>query len=278
MPLHRRYRAALIAVAAICAGPPASGDDPPRPDSEEMRAAADRVVMEVIRDGARERVPLRKAPIYRFNEPDRGYLDGMIWACGREGRPEALLTVSQQERAVGIDWVYELTSLSEAPLTAAGPDWARSWEPGPAELGFAGFPNADRPDGNEARRLRQMKELARGFRAHGFTRSDSSPRPLRHELRLLPQPVLRYADPARGLIDGAIFVLASGGNPEGVLLVEARREGAGEPSWTFGLARISAAELHVDLEGKEVWSVPQNHDFSPRESYWLYLTRKVDGR
>ncbi|MEJ7636557.1 MAG: hypothetical protein WKF75_00845 [Singulisphaera sp.] len=40
---------------------------------------------------------------------------------------------------------------------------------------------------------------------------------------------------------------------------------------------ISAAEVHVDLEGKEVWSVPQNHDFSPRRSYWLYLTRKVDG-
>ncbi|MEJ7636558.1 MAG: hypothetical protein WKF75_00850, partial [Singulisphaera sp.] len=131
-------------------------------------------------------VPLRKAPIYRFNEPDRGYLDGMIWACGREGRPEALLTVSQQERAAGIDWVYELTSLSAAPLTAAGPDWARSWEPGPAELGFAGFPNADRPDGNEARRLRQMKELSRGFRAHGFTRSDSSPRPLRHEFASCP--------------------------------------------------------------------------------------------
>ncbi len=44
------------------------------------------------------------------------------------------------------------------------------------------------------------------------------------------------------------------------------------------LARMTAAEVHVDLGGKEVWSAPQNHDFSPRESDWLYLTRKVVGR
>jgi hypothetical protein len=54
------------------------------------------------------------------------------------------------------------------------------------------------------------------------------------------------------LVDGAIFLLAYGRNPEFVRLIEARREDKGQPAWFYGLARMSAARLRVKLDDREV--------------------------
>ena len=83
-----------------------------------------------------------------------------------------------------------------------------------------------------------MKELARQIKAHENSRPGKKAAVERYELRVLPQPVHRYADAKSGLIDGGMFLIAYGLNPELVLLVEARREGSSEPAWQCGFARI----------------------------------------
>ena len=77
--------------------------------------------------------------------------------------------------------------------------------------------------------LRVFRPLAAGSRGADY------------ELRLLAQPVLRCSDPKSGLIDGTLFLLVYGTNPEVVLLIEASKEGASEPTWSYVLARMGRA-------------------------------------
>ena len=77
----------------------------------------------------------------------------------------------------------------------------------------------------------------RRFKAHEIYTPWRSTVSVRHDLRLLPQPILRYKDPGAGILDGAIFLLAHEGNPEIIVVIEARREGSAEPVWTPWIPR-----------------------------------------
>jgi hypothetical protein len=120
-----------------------------------------------------------------------------------------------------------------------------------------------------------MKEQARRFRAFEYFAPGKQAAIERYELRLLPQPVSRHADPGSGLIDGTIFFLAYGTNPEVALLIEASRDGTSPPAWTYGLVRMGRAELHVTLDEGEVWKQPSISVPSIHDSY-AGFTRRID--
>src|SRR5262249_8888683 len=126
------------------------------------------------------------------------------------------------------------------------------------------------------KRLLQMKEIVRQIRAHEFFKPTDQSEPRRYELRALPVPVHRYSDEAAGLIDGGMFLISYGVNPELVLLVEASRRGASEPTWSYGFGRISIAEVHVEFRGKEIWSHPGGFSTGPHDTYWLFF-RPAEG-
>ena len=103
----------------------------------------------------------------------------------------------------------------------------------------------------------QRPHPARRFRAYEFFEPKPGDRPERYELRLLPQPVVRYEDPASGVIDGGLFFLVYGQNPEIALMIEAGREKEAKPSWSFALAPIAASRLRVSLDDREVADIPK---------------------
>jgi hypothetical protein len=111
-----------------------------------------------------------------------------------------------------------------------------------------------------------MRSLARRFQAHQFWDPDNS----RFELRLLAQPLHRYEDPDRGLVEGGLFILANNTNPEVVLLLEAARHDSGAAAWQYALARLGHAEMHVSLDDVEVWSVPRVDALPADSPYWLF--------
>ena len=123
-----------------------------------------------------------------------------------------------------------------------------------------------------------MKALARRFKAYEYFAPTKKAAIERYELRLLPQPVLRFEDQKAGLVDGAIFFLAYGTNPEVALLIQADREGDAEPAWTYGLARMGRAELHVNLDDSEAWTQKSVPNPSIHEPYTGYNRRNVPER
>jgi hypothetical protein len=267
----------LFALFVAGSEPAARGDEPPGENDpaarlQSMRSIADQVTIDSVDSAEGRRREERMAePVYRFNDPARVFSDGTVWAWGRSGRPVALLTLASGRGPQGGPyWLGELTSLAPVPLASAVPG-SGFWAPSGAGVEPRTFPQAPPPADTEAKRLRQMKELARRFRAFEFFTARTSPTNERYELRLLPQPIHRYADPDSGLIDGTMFFITYGTNPEIVLLVEARRNRGAEPSWSYGLARIAGAELHVEFDEKEIWTRSKELQPGARDPYWIFV-------
>lgn len=219
--------------------------------------------------GRDETVPHIAKPLLVFGDSARSNADGTLWGFGQTGRPLVLLetyrnTQSKENR------VNAITLTSSQRVVLKSPD-RQTWQPQQTQAEFRPLTGAAAPDAREAGRLRQMREQARRFAAHEFWDPDNS----RFELRLLAQPVHRYGDAKSGLLDGAIFVLANGTNPEVVLLIEATAEATGSPArWQYALARLGSAEMHVSLDGAEAWKQDRTPGIvgKPTDPYWIFIT------
>jgi hypothetical protein len=112
-----------------------------------------------------------------------------------------------------------------------------------------------------------MKLLAQNFTAHEVY----NPNNTRYDLRRLDRPLHSYRDDDAGIVDGGLFTFANGTNPEILLFIEARQpKGHGaKPVWQFGVGRSAAAELHLEYQGKEVYSAPRGYVVGGRnKAFW----------
>lgn len=220
-----------------------------------------------LADGDDE-VELFDRPLLTFGDTARANKNGTLWAFGKSGRPLAVLELYQ-----GVEpnarWVHAVT-LTNAKLVKMKTPAGVTWSPETSQIEPAAFAGVAAPEAREPARLRQMKDLARRFTAHEFWNPDNS----RFELRLLVAPVLRYRDAAAQIQDGSVFVLAHGTNPEVVLLIEAIGKSVEESRWHYSLARMGSAEMHVELDGKEVWTVGRTPGVvgQSADPYWLFFS------
>jgi hypothetical protein len=223
-------------------------------------------LMEMQRGRGEGAVQLVDRPLLTYGDSARVNKNGTLWAFGASGRPAAIVELYQD---TGTRWVHAVTLTGASAVTMKTPV-AAAWTPAETQIAPAPIPEADAPLDRELRRTRQLKELARRFTAHEFWDPDNS----RFELRLLEQPVLRYKDAEAGIQDGAVFVLAHGTNPEVIVLIEAMGKTVDAARWHYSLARLGSAELHVELDGKEVWKQGRTPGIvgRPVDPYWLFVT------
>ena len=216
--------------------------------------------------GRAEPIDMLPNPLLTYGDAARNNEAGTLWARGKSGRPVAFLELY---RNVGNDqpWVHALTLTSPELVQLKAPTGQR-WTPKKSHFALKDIPDSPDVGGHPAVRLRQMKDISRRFEAHEFWDPNNS----RFEMRLLVQPVHRYHDEPAKLIDGAIFVLAHGTNPE--VLVQLEAHAAEPPRWKYSLVRLGSAEMHVLLDGKEVWTESRTPGVlgQPVDPYWLFLT------
>jgi hypothetical protein len=220
----------------------------------------------VVTDKNEQRYDLVENPLIASNDPARGEW-GSLWAFGKQGRPVAILELykntGREER-----WVQVLTLTADKPVQCRLPTGS-TWAPQQAQVELKAVPDARQPAERTSLRDRQAKLLARRFDAHEFWDPNNS----RFELRLLETPLHTYRDEKSGLLDGAIFGFVHGTNVEVLLLLEARAEGQQPAHWMYGLARVGSAEMHVNLDGKEVWKLARTPGVIGRASdpYWISI-------
>src|SRR5262249_52453190 len=96
------------------------------------------------------------------------------------------------------------------------------------------------------------------------------------ELRLLPQPLIRYQPKDGPVIDGALFtfVWTRGTDPELVLLLECRKTSAGR-GWFYASVRFSNRALWLKHHDIEVWRGPV-HQEPAGESGLLYTMHGLE--
>jgi hypothetical protein len=217
-------------------------------------------------------------PVLRFGAPIFGNHHGTLWVWGQRGRPVAVLEMCQQMND-GL-WHQACHATTDLPVKLTMSD-GQTWTPKASNLKFQPLPGAPVPADTPAARLRQMKTFVQRFSAHQlwtWELGDGS----RHELRMLPTPVHRYEDREQHLIDGALFIVAQGTNPEATLFLEAvQPDESAKPIWQFGVGQTSLAENVVFYENKEIHhGRAANHAEAAvgTSSYWRSFAKVKDDK
>src|SRR5262245_30649167 len=209
--------------------------------------------------------------LFRSQDATRNEFDGTIWGYGKTGRPAALLTLILQATGNGTHkWLYELNSLSSRPVEARIPGFPIPWSTRQSGLEMKDIPKAPLAAANDAGRIRQFRELSSRFTGFEMLEKGANGPLERFELRLLPRPIHRYSDPEKGLIDGAIFLMSHSTNPEIIMVLELVRDGE-KSVWKSGFARCAFAEVHVELDGRDVWTQPHIQVTTASEPYSMFV-------
>ena len=246
-------------------------DNAPKPDggNEEKAARMEHMIQAaksydiVLAADVPKKLALTEEPLLRFDDPVTGVVDGTVFVWMLDGRPAVAASV--WIRKTGHEF-HEFQSLAAGALTASNQGLAK-WAPAQAGIERKPAPNAPPPAATAAGRLNQMRAFAREYAA-----TVSASEKDRQELRLLPQPVCRYGRPDGAVVDGALFAICKGTNPEVLLLVEAVTNG-NELEWHYAFARMTSRACEVRRDEKVIWTAPRVYRESPTDPYFNVVQR-----
>jgi|SRR5579863_2627049 len=277
------FRSALFALIQICATAlsvavlvrpalPDDKDDSKSRDSEERRAAARLIQADLPRwkvtmgESAAE-LKLNPNSILRWTNPAAGRMNGEIFLWTADGRPEAVMSLYKVWEP---DWGFagELHSLSLSKLVAER-DKTVIWKCDKPGITPRDVPDAPTVAETAPRRLQQMRAMAQDFSAVLIDFRNNSKGEVQ-SLRLLTQPVHRYASPGSDVVDGALYAFVVGTDVEVFLLLEAH--GAKDaPHWQYAFARLNSDELAASFKDKEVWRVGKAR-FEDRDGPYVFIS------
>lgn len=248
-----------------------AGDEPSAAEKEQVEAA-----LKLTREAAnkyslrantnKSDAKLLPEPILRWSNPAVGEIHGNVFLWTMDPRPAALGSLFK--------WFsphkhtsHEFQLLSEARLRASY-DGKEVWRTKEAGVKFVELRGIEPPADSQAKRLTQMRQIAKRFTGHETTREG-----VEFELRLLPQPIYRYAAPEQDVVDGGLFALVQGTDPDILLLLEARPKS--NPRWHCAGARLQNTALELRFDQKQVWQVEQlawSVAFDHAQPYTLFDT------
>lgn len=190
--------------------------------------------------------------------------DVLVWT--KDGLPiviGCMLSGPNGPRARNVSHEFHL--VADEPIAPIDLPSRQRWEPAEG-LKRLPVPNAPVPAGSAAGRLTQIRQISRSFAVQMEAVNG------KWELRLLPQPLFRYGDETKDVIDGAImaYVWTTGTDPELFLLLECRQTSEG-PRWHYAPIQFTLRPLRLEHAGTEVWQVAA-HKEPASPSKLLYTT------
>ena len=197
----------------------------------------------------KEKLELYKNSLLNWTNPRRKTEQGVMVAWQDEGMPVVLATLFTYEW-YGVKLKHELISLADSELSAqyGGRD---VWTPSKAALSWTEWADTIKKVGDvsssKPRRLAQMRAIARQF-----TLTMTNEEGKTEQLRLLSQPLHRFASKKYATTDGAVFAFASGTDPEALLVIRGSSE---NQKWEYAFLRSMYYELTAKLRDKQVWRV-----------------------
>lgn len=218
-----------------------------------------------------ETLSLRDEPVLAWTQPVSGSVHGRVFIWTDKGRPEAVLS-TYKWFSPHTHRTNEFQSLSLGPLSAER-DGRPIWTPKRPGLELKPVPEAPAPAATPSQRFRQMRELSKEFTARHTTETGVD-----SELRVLTKPLYRYESTDPDLVDGALFAITLGTDPEAFLLLEARRVDQGL-QWQYALTRMNYIRTRISYRGREIWSVetlPWNVVGDHSEPYTRFIIRGVE--
>lgn len=211
-----------------------------------------RVARTLRLDGGKDQtttLTLLEQPLQRFSNPIAGEFYAYLFVSTHNGRPEVAASI-QKWYSPNETLHVELHSLALGPIHAGykSEDFWHLKEAGDDVVG------------------------SRRFNAVLFNHSTEQD----VQMRPLPRQIYRYADPAQGIEDDAIFGYAAyGTNPDVLLSIELHRQATAGLVRNYGLARMTLYKVTVQLDDKEVWQAPyvpwQGPERPSKFDTWLFF-------
>ncbi|HEV3341417.1 MAG TPA: hypothetical protein VG125_13695 [Pirellulales bacterium] len=237
---------------------------------EQMRARAEATS---VRFQQGERQPkLTDAPVFRYDDQPRHFIDATMWVWTDRGRPVAFEKIEAMTRGKP-EWGHCFTSVAEDLLTVKWDDGREfhSTAPGVEFLPLSDAPPV--PAQNAARKL-AARRIVRDFSARILTDDSAN---TWEEMRLLPTPILEYRNPESNEYLGAVFGLTTNGtNPDLLILLEPR-DADRKPVWHYGIGRMTIGGVTLKYAEKTVWQVDY---YPPRPtafpSWTFFYTRREE--
>lgn len=165
-------------------------------------------------------------PAVRWINPQSGSRDGILSIFHAGGRP---VCMAQLGIYSGGNAIHEFHVTSDSPFQLVQDDTVL-WKSLAATIEFDVIAMSDAPRQSAVQRTVQMRRIAAEFEVwddHGWSKT------VRQKLRLLRQPIYRYSDAAKGVVDGAVFSFALANDPEAVLILEAKKRRTGSDGNTL---------------------------------------------
>jgi hypothetical protein len=247
----------LVAAAAFVS----AADDQPTSKAGDEQVEKERAsaALDLCRKGAKEyrlcfedpqrtELVLQPDPVLRWSNPAVGSIHGGVFIWAHQGRPAAVASIFKWFVPRDEMW-FEVQSLSAGPLVGIlGRE--EVWRSSRAGIEYKRVPGAPLPSASAPARLAQMRTISGAFATEQTDRDDGSKR----QMRLLTQPVTRYASKPQDVIDGGMFAFVHGTDPEVLLMLEAQETKTG-PAWFYALARMNSTAFKVTYKDQEVWAV-----------------------
>lgn len=198
--------------------------------------------------------------ILRYSDPTRQITDASVWRLGQSGRPRAVL-VLEVYRGTRIQ--MEPTALVNPPKQLKGKSW--QWNPKAAPFDWKPIPTEVSVAGSAEQMQRQIRQLSRKFAAAESFRGQS------YQLRLMPKPLLRYADDRNGVLAGVVFAWVHGTNVETLMSIEVQKSLSGATACVAGFSRLGAASFDLKFDGQPFWDAPAVSSTSSTNAYYFRM-------
>jgi hypothetical protein len=238
--------AALLGLALIGLGQPDAGEAARAPEAWTQYYLDAAKEYKVTHSGDGKGVPLDEHAIFDWSSIED--YNGALFAWTDSGRPALVATIfsfpvrDSKQRTV----VHEFAAFSEVELAVAA-DGKATWQPPPFPA-MKPVPGAAAPPESANVLKLQCRRLAKDFSANFNRRGE------RWDLRLLPTPLLEWRAAPGGVLGGGLFAFVGySTDPEILLLIEARKEGAGPAAWYYQPVRFSDKSLFLSHQDKPVW-------------------------
>jgi hypothetical protein len=241
----------LSAGADDAAGKPSASQEQRRQAEVAVLAPAKAKQLELW-SGEGAKAQLHEEPLLRWSNPTAGSVYGEVFLWSIDGRPAALASVYRWYHPY-TDATVEFASIWDRPIAARDGE-ASVWDSKSPGVAFKPLENAAAPSSSAGLRLVQMKSLAREFSAQLV--DERGGEQVERELRLLNQPLHRYAAPKQQIVDGALFAFVEGTDPEAWVMIEAVNA-EGQLQWRYGLARMNVDALEIRRSGVILQTWPQ---------------------
>lgn len=279
----RRSTALVCAVLAVLSGSlaaqsvstkestPVVTDDQKQQIATALKVTTEAAKQYVIKVGAADGPRAKQVlePILRWSNPAAGEIHGHVFLWTQHECP-VLVGSLFKWFSPHTHSSHEFHSLSELPLEVIY-EGKPVWKTREGGIKFMPLDEAPRPAATATQRLLQMRGFSRSFAATKKERNDSQ-----QELRLLPQPIYRYAVPDDDIVDGGMFVFVQGTDPEVFVLLEAHGDGD-DLRWYFAAARMNSVGFQLRYKDCEVWRaeiMPWRNITTHSETYTTF-TQKV---